>query len=154
MKSIVAQICELILTLFELTQMQSINSASTVNKCACNCRIMEAINDTLHVSQIFELQGSESGLIVVGFIFTIVWELLDASLDDEGLLELTVEKKSRWPITSQDMGLNNHDGFAGGRTEKHEVLSKSNTVMAIEIIGELFRDKVTSAILYLVRTNM
>lgn len=117
-------------------------------------KIMEAINDTLHVSQIFELQGSESGLIVVGFVFTIVWELLDASLDDEGLLELTAEKKSRWPITSQDMGLNNHDGFAGGRTEKHEVLSKSNTVMAIEIIGELFRDKVTSAILYLVRTNM
>ncbi|XP_055813312.1 mediator of RNA polymerase II transcription subunit 33A-like [Solanum dulcamara] len=117
-------------------------------------KIMEAINDTLQLSQIFGLQGSESGLIVVEFVFTIVWELLDASLDDEGLLELTVEKKSRWPITSQDMGLNNHDGFAGGRTEKHEVLSKSNTVMAIEIIGELFRDKVTSAILYLARTNM
>lgn len=117
-------------------------------------KIMEAINDTLHLSQIFGLLGSESGLIVVEFVFTIVWELLDASLDDEGLLELTAEKKSRWPIISQDMGLNNHDGFAGKKPEKHEVLSKLNTVMAIEIIGELFRDKVTSAILYLARTNM
>ncbi|CAN4093491.1 unnamed protein product [Withania somnifera] len=117
-------------------------------------KIMEAINDTLHLSQIFGLHGSESGLIVIGFVFTIVWELLDASLDDEGLLELTAEKKSRWPITSQDVGLNNHDGFVGGRTEKHEVLCKTNTVMAIEIVGEVFRDKVTSAILYLARTNM
>ncbi|MCD9643169.1 hypothetical protein HAX54_030388 [Datura stramonium] len=117
-------------------------------------KIMEAINDTLHLSQIFGLQGSESGLIVVEFVFTIVWELVDASLDDEGLLELTAEKKSRWPITSQDKGLNNHDGFAGGRTEKHDVLCKMNTVMAIEIIGEFFRDKVVSAILYLARTNM
>ncbi|XP_009784277.1 mediator of RNA polymerase II transcription subunit 33A-like [Nicotiana sylvestris] len=117
-------------------------------------KIMEAINDTLHLYQIFGLQGSESGLIVVEFVFAIVWELLDASLDDEGLMELTAEKKSRWPITSQDMGLNNHDGFAGGRTEKHEGLCKMNTVMAIEIIGEFFRDKVTSAILYLARKNM
>lgn len=115
---------------------------------------MEAINDTLHLYQIFGLQGSESGLIVVEFVFAIVWELLDASLDDEGVMELTAEKKSRWPITSQDMELNNHDAFAGGRTEKHEGLCKMNTVMAIEIIGEFFRDKVTSAILYLARKNM
>lgn len=117
-------------------------------------KIMEAINDTLHLYQIFGLQGSESGLIVVEFVFAIVWELLDASLDDEGLMELTDERKSRWPITSQDMGLNNHDGFVGGRTEKHEGLCKMNTVMAIEIIGDFFRDKMTSAILYLARKNM
>ncbi|KAF3621448.1 Mediator of RNA polymerase II transcription subunit 33B [Capsicum annuum] len=118
-------------------------------------KIMEAIDDTLHLSQIFGLQGSESGLIVVEFVFTIVWKLLDASLGDEGLLDLTAEKRSRWPITSsQDVGLNNHYAFAGGRTEKHEVLCKTNTVMAIEIIGEFFQDKVTSAILYLARRNM
>ncbi|KAK4407107.1 Mediator of RNA polymerase II transcription subunitB [Sesamum angolense] len=58
-------------------------------------KTMESINDVLQFYQIFGIQSSEPGLLVVEFILAIVWELLDASLDDEGLLELTPEKKSR-----------------------------------------------------------
>ncbi|XP_009617798.1 mediator of RNA polymerase II transcription subunit 33A-like [Nicotiana tomentosiformis] len=117
-------------------------------------KIMESINDTLHLSQIFELQGSESGKHVVGYVFMVVWQLLDASLDDEGLLELTAEKKSRWPVATQEMEVSNRDGFAGKRVEHREGLCRMNTVLAIEIIGELFGDKLTSMILYLARKNM
>ncbi|KAK4363605.1 hypothetical protein RND71_018846 [Anisodus tanguticus] len=117
-------------------------------------KIMESINDTLHLSQIFELQGSESGMHVVEYGFTVVWQLLDASLDDEGLLELTAEKKSRWPVATKEMEISNHDGFAGKRVEHREGLCRMNTVLAIEIIGELFGDKLTSMILYLARRNM
>ncbi|CAN4113657.1 unnamed protein product [Withania somnifera] len=117
-------------------------------------KIMESINDTLHLSQIFELQGSESGMHVVEYIFMVLWQLLDASLDDEGLLELTAEKKSRWPVATQEMEINNCDGFAGKRVEHREGLCRMNTVLAIEIIGELLGDKLTSMILYLSRRNM
>lgn len=115
---------------------------------------MESINDTLHLSQIFELQGSESGMHVIEYVFAVVCQLLDASLDDEGLLELTAEKKSRWPVATQEMEISNRDGFAGKRVEHREGLCRMNTVQAIEIIGELFGDKLTSMILYLARRNM
>ncbi|XP_015168015.1 mediator of RNA polymerase II transcription subunit 33A-like isoform X1 [Solanum tuberosum] len=117
-------------------------------------KIMESINDTLHLSRIFELQGSESGMHVIEYVFTVVCQLLDASLDDEGLLELTAEKKSRWPVATQEMEISNHDGFAGKRVEHREGLCRMNTVLAIEIIGDLFGDKLTSMILYLARRNM
>ncbi|KAI3449600.1 hypothetical protein Pfo_006265 [Paulownia fortunei] len=117
-------------------------------------KIMESINDVLQFCQIFGVQSSEPGLLVVEFIFSIVWELLDASLDDEGLLEHTPEKKSRWPTKSQEMEIDYIDGFEGKRLERQAALSKINTVMAIEIIGEFFRNKVTSRILYLARRNM
>ncbi|XP_049408909.1 mediator of RNA polymerase II transcription subunit 33A-like isoform X2 [Solanum stenotomum] len=117
-------------------------------------KIMESINDTLHLSRIFELQGSESGMHVIEYVFTVVCQLLDASLDDEGLLELTAEKKSRWPVATQEMEISNRDGFAGKRVEHREGLCRMNTVLAIEIIGDLFGDKLTSMILYLAHRNM
>ncbi|XP_051118470.1 mediator of RNA polymerase II transcription subunit 33A-like isoform X2 [Andrographis paniculata] len=117
-------------------------------------RIMESINDVLQLYKIYGMHSSEPGIIVVEFIFSIVWELLDASLDDEALLELTPEKKSRWPVRSQDMEVDSLDNFEGKIMEYQVALSKKNTVMATEIIGEFFQNKMTSRILYLARRNM
>ncbi|KAL3531373.1 hypothetical protein ACH5RR_010695 [Cinchona calisaya] len=117
-------------------------------------KIMESINHVLDLSQIFRLKPSEPGLVLVEFVFSTVWELLDASLDDEGLLEITSENKSRWATRNQDMKVDNYDGFQGKSTENQEVMQKMNTVMAIEIIGDFFQNKVTSRILYLARRNM
>ncbi|GFP97862.1 mediator of RNA polymerase ii transcription subunit 33a [Phtheirospermum japonicum] len=117
-------------------------------------RIMESIDDILQFRQIFEVQSSEPGHLVVEFIFSVVWKLLDASLDDEGLLEHTLDKKSRWPIKSQNMEIDCCDGFEGKKMERQAALSKMNTLMAIELIGEFFQNTMTSRILYLARRNM
>ncbi|KAL3517544.1 hypothetical protein ACH5RR_020133 [Cinchona calisaya] len=117
-------------------------------------KIMESIDNALHLTQIFGLQACEPGLLVVEFVFSIVWELLDASLDDEGLLEHTPEKKSRWATRNEDMEIGNNDGIQVKSTESQEAMQKMNTVMAIEIIGECFRNKVSTRILYLARRNM
>lgn len=117
-------------------------------------KIMESIDEALHLHQIFGFESSEPGILLVEFIFSAVWELLDASLDDENLLELVPEKKSIWPIKSQDMEISDHNSFGEQKIDFHQGLYKSNTTMAIEIIGELFRNKVTSRILHLARRNM
>ncbi|TYG44983.1 hypothetical protein ES288_D11G138700v1 [Gossypium darwinii] len=117
-------------------------------------KIMKSVDDVLHLSQIFGVQVSEPGLLLVEFVFSIVWQLLDASLDDEGLLELTPEKRSIWPTVTQDMEIDSVDNFNEKRSEHHDVLCKGNTTMAIEIIGEFLQNKVTSRILFLARRNM
>ncbi|XP_010278698.1 PREDICTED: mediator of RNA polymerase II transcription subunit 33A isoform X2 [Nelumbo nucifera] len=119
-----------------------------------SCRIMKSIDDVLHLSHIFGLQACESGVLVVEFFFAIVWQLLDATLDDEGLLELTPEKESKWAIRPQDMEVDVHDSFGERRTEHKDRLHKANTVMAIELIGQFLQNKATSKILYLARRNM
>ena len=83
-----------------------------------------------------------------------MWKLLDASLDDERLMELTLEKKSKWPTRSKDMDIDGQDSFNEKITDRQEGLCKINIVMAIEIIGEIFQNKVISKILYLARRNM
>ncbi|XP_073066110.1 mediator of RNA polymerase II transcription subunit 33A-like isoform X1 [Primulina eburnea] len=117
-------------------------------------KVMESINNVLQFCQVFGVQSSESGLLIVEFIFAIVWGLLDASLDDEGLIELTPEKKSRWPTRNQDMEIDYADNFDGKKGERQVALSKINTVVAVELLGEFFQNKVTSGILYLARRNM
>lgn len=115
---------------------------------------MNSIDDVLHLSQLNGLQVCEPGIILVEFVFAIVWQLLDASLDDEGLLELTPEKKSRWTIRPQDMEIDGQDCFSEKRSECNEGLHKANTAMAIEIIVEFLKNKVIARMLFLARRNM
>lgn len=115
---------------------------------------MQSIETILQLSQIFGLKTSEAGTIVVELIFSLVWQLLDASLDDEGLLELTSEKKSRWATNPQDMEIDGHDTYDEKQSECHERMQKFNTLMAIELIGKFMQNKVTSRILNIARQNM
>ncbi|XVE81519.1 hypothetical protein DITRI_Ditri15bG0071000 [Diplodiscus trichospermus] len=127
-------------------------------KCQINgpdyLRVMKSIDATLNLFEIFGLPATEPGIVTVEFIFSIVWQLLDASLDDEGLLELTEEKVSRWAIKPQEMEIDGDDIYDEKKTEYHERLRNFNTTMAIEIIGQFLQNKVTSRILYLARRNM
>lgn len=115
-------------------------------------KIMKSVDDALHLSQIFAVPITEPGLLVATFVFSTVWQLLDASLEDERLLELTPEKKSRWPIGIQDMQIDSNKGFNERKTENK--MHKLNTIMAVEIIGEFFKHTGTSRILHLARRNM
>ncbi|XP_010255864.1 PREDICTED: mediator of RNA polymerase II transcription subunit 33A isoform X2 [Nelumbo nucifera] len=117
-------------------------------------KTMKSIDDVLHLSQIFGLQACEPGVLVVEFVFSIVWQLLDATLDDEGLLEMTPEKESKWSTRQQDMEIDGHDSFDEKRTEHQDRLRKANTVMAVELIGQFLQNKITSKLLYLARQNM
>ncbi|GAB2298750.1 hypothetical protein Dimus_032824 [Dionaea muscipula] len=117
-------------------------------------KVMKSIDEALLLSQSFGIQASESGLLVVLFVFFTVWQLLDATLDDEGLLELTPDKKSRWPTGIQDGEIEDLERFHEKRIEKHEGMHKTNMLMAIEVIGKFLQDKVTAKILYLARRNL
>lgn len=111
---------------------------------------MKSIDAVLHLSKIFGMSQSEPGIVVVEFIFSIVWQLLDASLDDEGLLEFTQEKKSRWAMLYQEMELDGRNNY----TEQIENLRSTNTLIAVELIGRFLQDKVSSRILCLARRNL
>lgn len=97
------------------------------------------------------MAASERGILIVEYIFSAVWQLLDASLDDEGLLELTPERTSKWPTKPLEMEI---DGYDEERTEYHEKLHIMNTVTAIEIIGQFLQNKVTYKIIFLARQNL
>ncbi|KAK9068995.1 hypothetical protein SSX86_013111 [Deinandra increscens subsp. villosa] len=116
-------------------------------------KIMKSIDDALHLSQRFGILSSEPRIILVEFIFMMVWKLLDASLDDEGLLELVPEKNFTSPIKSHGMEIDDHN-IGAKKTDCNDRLYKNNTTIAIEIIGELYQNKVTLRILYLARRNM
>ncbi|KAK8966610.1 Mediator of RNA polymerase II transcription subunit 33B [Platanthera guangdongensis] len=120
--------------------------------CKSNRRIMVSVDDALHLSEKFGVQASETGLLVVEFVFYIVWQLLDAILEDEGLLELTPEKKFRWPVRAQDMDTDG-EGYCQ-RNGYGEKLQKINSAKSIELILQFMQHKVTSKLLSLARENM
>jgi hypothetical protein len=52
------------------------------------------------------------------------------------------------------MEIDGHENFSEKRNEHHKGLHKVNTTMAIELIGEFLKNKLTSRLLYLARQNM
>lgn len=115
---------------------------------------MKSIDAVLNLSRNFGVPASDPGFIMVELIFSIVWQLLDASLDDECLLELTPERKSRWPIKPLEMEIDGCDGYDEQRVQDNERLRNMNTLMAIEIIAQFLQNNVTSRIIFLARRNL
>ncbi|XP_062188994.1 mediator of RNA polymerase II transcription subunit 33A-like [Phragmites australis] len=116
-------------------------------------KIMDLIDENLSLSKIFGVSTCQPGVFVVHFVLCILWQLVDAILDDEGLLELTPEKKAQWPTRPEDVSA--FEGtYIEQRTEKIEKLQKMNSVITIELIEHLLRDKVITRILSLARENM
>lgn len=121
---------------------------------SCSCRTMFSLDEILNLSRVFGLQANEASALLVLFVFSIVWQLVDAALDDEGLLQLT-EIEPRWPVRPQDMEVDDvQDMFEGKRKEYNERLRAVNTVFAIELLGEFLQNKVTLRILHLASQNM
>ncbi|PON80187.1 Mediator of RNA polymerase II transcription subunit [Parasponia andersonii] len=137
----------------ELVKRHVFNLKSQINGPNCEM-VMKSIDDVLRLSTKFGLLASEPGIVAVEFIFSMAWQLLDASLDDEGLLNRTLEQNSIWATIPQEMEIDGHCSYEEKWTEHNEILKNANTVMAIEIIGELLRNKVTSRILFLARRHL
>lgn len=109
----------------------------------------------LQLSKLFDVPATDPGVFIVEFIFSIVWQLLEASIDDEGLLAFTPEKKFKWILETQCMDLDSHDSLSHETNAKHhKILQGANTVMAIDLIGQILQNKVTFNLLHLARKNM
>ncbi|XP_078441460.1 mediator of RNA polymerase II transcription subunit 33A-like isoform X2 [Wolffia australiana] len=117
-------------------------------------RILLCVDDLLHLSETFGISSSEPGIIVVEFFFYILWQLVDAALDDEGLLERTPEKKSYWLQMPQDMEIDGEDALEGRRADFSEKLRRTNTIRSIELVGMLLEQKLITRLLSLARQNM
>lgn len=114
---------------------------------------MASIDDVLHLSQTFGIEACEPGVLVVEYVFSIVWQLVDATLDDEGLLELIPDKKATWAARPQDMEID--EGICDEKQNEHnEKLQKINSIMAVELIAHFLQHKVISSLLSLARGNM
>ncbi|KAK7285393.1 hypothetical protein RJT34_20163 [Clitoria ternatea] len=116
-------------------------------------KIMKSIDDVLQLSQVYSQKVCEPGVVLVGFVFSIVWQLLEASLDDEGLLDHTSENKPIWLHRPHDMDIDGPGSFCEKKPEQKGLLEE-NTTIAIEIMTEFLQHRVTSRILSLVHRNM
>ncbi|CAH2052914.1 unnamed protein product [Thlaspi arvense] len=114
--------------------------------------VMDSVANILRLPELFRLETSKPGVLLVEFVFKMVSQLVDACLSDEGLLELSQDSSSQWVIKSQDMEIDAPERYTQ-KTGSHEKLQTLNTIMAIEMIAEFLSNTVISRLLYLVSSN-
>ncbi|KAG5378550.1 hypothetical protein IGI04_026392 [Brassica rapa subsp. trilocularis] len=114
--------------------------------------VMDSVANILRLPELFRLETSKPGVLLVEFVFKMVSLLLDACLRDEGLIEPSQDSSSQWLIKSQDMEIDDPERF-NEKNGSHEKLQTLNTIMAIEMVAEFLRNTVISRLLYLVSSN-
>ncbi|XP_045812616.1 mediator of RNA polymerase II transcription subunit 33B-like isoform X3 [Trifolium pratense] len=112
--------------------------------------LMNSIHHVLSLSQLYDDYHHDvpshphPGVALVQFLFTLVWQLLQASLQDEGLLQ---RHKS---LLFVDPGLD----LTIEKLDNPHHLHAKNTATAIQFIARFLHHKLTSRILSLVQRNM
>jgi hypothetical protein len=115
---------------------------------------MNSIHHVLSLSQLYDDYHHDNpshphpGVVLVQFLFTLVWQLLQASLQDEGLLQHPKSLLFVDPGLDLTIDLDNHHHI------NKDALHAKNTATAIQFIARFLQDKVTSRILSLVQRDM
>ncbi|KAL4205446.1 hypothetical protein AMTRI_Chr01g137360 [Amborella trichopoda] len=117
-------------------------------------KLLKSVDDALHLSQTYGIQAAGLGEVVVEFVFTVVSLLLDAILEDEGLLDLKLDKRFTPTIAQQDIMEIDVESIDGRRRDYCEKLRKLNTSLTIELIGQFLQHRLTSSLLRLACQNM
>lgn len=113
--------------------------------------VMKSIHHVLRLSQLYPSHSDpHSGVVLVQFLFTVVWQLLEASLEDEGLLQ----HKHRFLFDDPDLAMEMELDAPSNQNHHNDGLHGKNTGMAIEVISRFLQSKVSSRILSLVQRNM
>eukprot|EP01018_Ginkgo_biloba_P000531 Gb_17496 [translate_table: standard] len=99
---------------------------------------------------------TEFGQAVVVFVFTVVSNLVDATLEDWGLQVGWSDTQSiaTGNAGQHDMEIEVEDDINEKRRRHREHLWRTNTVMAVEVFGKFMEHKRTSTLLRLARRNL
>ncbi|KAH9309638.1 hypothetical protein KI387_037549, partial [Taxus chinensis] len=117
---------------------------------------IKAVDNTLQLSQAFGSPVTGLGQTVVLFVFTVVCNLLNAAAEDWGIPVSWSEKHRilTGSIGEIELQMDSEKDLNEKRHMHRECLRRTNSVMAIELIGKLMEHKKTSSLLRLAHRNM
>ncbi|XP_057816725.1 mediator of RNA polymerase II transcription subunit 33A [Cryptomeria japonica] len=131
-------------------------STALENMPSCREMTIKAVDEALQISQAFGMPVTELGQTVVLFVFTVVCNLLNATAEDWGMQMIWSEKQQILTMNTgqNDMCLDIEDDLNDKRHLHRENLRRTNSMVAIELIGKLMEHRKTASLLCLARRNM
>ncbi|XP_010278916.1 PREDICTED: mediator of RNA polymerase II transcription subunit 33A-like [Nelumbo nucifera] len=122
----------------------------------CREKIVISVDDALELSKNYGFHVVEFGQAVVLFLFTVIINLIDSTMDDWGLQPASVGKISGLfgGGEHQDMDIDSKGNQNDKRREHCELLKKTNAFMTMEVLGKLTENRKVMVLLRLVHLNM
>ncbi|PIA59704.1 hypothetical protein AQUCO_00400539v1 [Aquilegia coerulea] len=122
----------------------------------CKKKITKSVDDALQLTKTYEVHIAESGHAFALFLFSIIVGLIDSTLEDWKLQLSSTDKLNGMFKDSdhQAMDVDSKVDHTDIRLELRERLHKTNSMRAIEVLGELTENKRAVVLLRLVLLNM
>ncbi|PON47750.1 hypothetical protein PanWU01x14_242170 [Parasponia andersonii] len=119
-------------------------------------KIIKSVDNTLRLSQTYDVRILEIGHVFVLFFFRIITSLIDGVLDDWGLQKTSSDKPSLafGSTDSKDMDVDARESHGWVRKEHREEMRTMNSFLAMEVLGKLTESRKALLLLRLVHFNM
>ncbi|KAF9591887.1 hypothetical protein IFM89_009495 [Coptis chinensis] len=130
--------------------------SSTQMDNVCKKKIAKSVDDTLQLSQTYEIPIVEFGHALALYFFSMIIGLIDCTLKDWGLQHSSTDKLSGvfgdggCQIMDVESKLDHQDM----RTDLHDRLHRMNSTRTVEVLGELTENRKAVVLLHLMLLNM
>ncbi|KAJ9185518.1 hypothetical protein P3X46_005145 [Hevea brasiliensis] len=131
-------------------------SLDSIGEEACKQKIIKSVDVALQLSHTYRVQVQELGHVLVLFFFSIVVGLIDSTFNDWGLRMKSSDIPSG-PLgnaDNKDMDVDAWGNYNIGRYEHRELLRKTNSLFAIEVLVKLTESRKAMVLLRIVYLNM
>lgn len=119
-------------------------------------RIIKSVDAALQLSKTYQVHVLELGHTMVLFFFSIVVGLLDSTLDDWGLPVTFLDRASgvarSGDYLNMDIDSKGNKNFK--QSEHREQMRRTNSFLAMEVLGTLMENRKAKVLLRLVHLNM
>lgn len=120
------------------------------------CRIIESVDDALHLSENYSVHVPDLGHAHVLFFASIIIGLIDCTMDDWGLHMSAMERLSGpfGALESVSMDIDTSESLPVIKNERREIMRRANPLRAIDVLCHLTGNKQAMVLLRLVNLNM
>ncbi|XP_049933972.1 mediator of RNA polymerase II transcription subunit 33A-like isoform X2 [Nymphaea colorata] len=115
----------------------------------CKEKMLKSVDESLHLSSTFGLHIVDLGQATVLFLFHVITNLVNCSLEDWGLHSAHIDKQG-----SMYMDVDIQEKLDDGSHEHRNHLRKTNAFTALEVVEKLVENKKATIIFRLVHWNM
>jgi hypothetical protein len=116
--------------------------------------MVKAVDEALHLSQLYGVSVSDFGTVAVQFLLTLIWRLMDATLEDWGVLIARTAKQELAMHQGQESYMEVDQYMAEKQAGQLEQMHAANCIAAIDLVSKIIQNKMMKCLLRVAYHNL
>ena len=118
--------------------------------------MVKAVDEGLQLSQLYGVSVSDFGTVAVQFLLMLIWRLMDATLEDWGVLitRTTKQEHVMQMHHKEESHMDVDDYMEEKQVGQREQMHATNCIAAIDLVSKIMQNKMLKCLLRIAYHNL